>query len=137
MKKSISLFLLLTGFFVMASCSKDEISEQDSIIGLWKLQRISAGNESVDVTNLACYGQSTLNVTKSDMTLSLKSPENGTTSCTTDSSSFGWKKNGNVYQIIDDEAGEYVTITLNGNELSLKVTANGNSSTFLFKKQTV
>lgn len=134
MKKSISIFLFLTGFFVMVSCSKDEVSEQDPIIGLWKLQHITAGEENVDVTNLACYGQSTLNVTESGMTLLLKSPENGSASCTTDTSSFGWKKNGSVYQVIDNEVGEYVTITLNGGDLLLKFTAGGNSSTFLFRK---
>ena len=69
MKKSISMFLLLAGFLFSISCSKDEVSEQDPIIGQWKLQRITAGNEGVDVTDLACYGQSTLNVTKSEMTL--------------------------------------------------------------------
>lgn len=134
MKRSILLCFLLTGFFVLISCAKDEVSDQEPIVGLWKLQRITAGGESVDVTNLACYGQSTLNVTKSDMTLSLKSPEEGTASCSTDTSSFGWKKNGNAYQVVDDEVGEYITITLNGGDLSLKVTADGNSSTFLFRK---
>ena len=134
MKKSISMFLLLAGFLFSISCSKDEVSEQDPIIGQWKLQRITAGNEGVDVTDLACYGQSTLNVTKSEMTLLLKSPEDGGASCITDTSSFGWKKNGNAYQVVDDEVGEYITITLNGGDLSLKVTADGNSSTFLFRK---
>lgn len=116
------------------SCSKDEVSDQDPLVGLWKLQRIAAGNESVDVTNLACYGQSTLNVTKSEMTLLLKSPEDGGVSCITDTSSFGWKKSGNAYQIVDDEAGDYITITLNGGDLLLKITADGNSSTFTFRK---
>lgn len=134
MKKSISMFLLLAGFLFSISCSKDEVSEQDPIIGQWKLQRITAGNEGVDVTDLACYGQSTLNVTKSEMTLLLKSPEDGGASCITDTSSFGWKKNGNSYQIVDDEAGAYITITLNGSDLLLKVTADGNSSTFTFRK---
>ena len=128
------MFLLLAGFLFSISCSKDEVSEQDPIIGQWKLQRITAGNEGVDVTDLACYGQSTLNVTKSEMTLLLKSPEDGGASCITDTSSFGWKKNGNSYQIVDDEAGAYITITLNGSDLLLKVTADGNSSTFTFRK---
>ncbi|MDO5523163.1 MAG: lipocalin family protein [Bacteroidia bacterium] len=134
MKKSISMFLLLAGFLLSISCSKDEVSEQDPIIGQWKLQRITAGNEGVDVNDLPCYGQSTLNVTKSEMTLLLKSPEDGGDSCITDSSSFGWVKNGNSYQVVDDEAGEYITITLNGGDLLLKVAAGGNSSTFIFRK---
>jgi len=128
MKRSISTLLLLTGFLLLISCAKDEISEQDPLVGLWKLQRITAGNESVDVTNVTCYGQSTLKVT-----LSLKSPQTGA-DCSTDTSSFGWKKNGNVYQVVDYEVGEYITITLIGDDLSLTVTADGNSSTFLFRK---
>jgi hypothetical protein len=59
MKRSTSTLLLLTGLLLLISCAKDEISEQDPLVGLWKLQRITAGNESVDVTNVTCYGQST------------------------------------------------------------------------------
>lgn len=133
MKRSTSTLLLLTGLLLLISCAKDEISEQDPLVGLWKLQRITAGNESVDVTNVTCYGQSTLKVTKSEITLSLKSPQRGA-DCSSDTSSFGWKKNGNVYQVVDDEVGEYITITLIGDDLSLTVTADGNSSIFLFRK---
>jgi hypothetical protein len=35
---------------------------------------------------------------------------------------------------VDDEVGEYITITLIGDDLSLTVTADGNSSIFLFRK---
>lgn len=134
-KRAIYLTMLLLGFVFVLSCAKDEISENDPVIGLWNLKEIKSGSQSVDVSNLACYGSSTLTFTQTDMTLVLKEPKTaGSTQCESETTHFKWKKNGNSYALVDDEASQYFSLAVSSGEVQLTVTANSASSTFIFRK---
>ena len=127
--------MLLSGFVFILSCAKDEVSENDPIIGTWNLKEIKVGSQSVDVRNIACYSSSTLTFTETDMTLVLKEPiSEGSAQCESETTNFKWKKNGNNYVLTDDEAGEYFSLSVASNEVQLTASYDGGSSTFVFRK---
>ncbi len=134
-KTAIYLTMLLLGFGFIFSCAKDEVSENDPVIGTWNLKEIKAGSQSVDVSNMACYGSSTLTFTETYMTLILKAPvSEGSTQCESETTSFKWKRNGNNYVLTDDEASDYFSILVTPGEVQLTASYDGGSSTFVFRK---
>ncbi len=134
-KATIYLTMLLLGFVFILSCAKDEVSENDPIIGTWNLKEIIVGSQSVDVSNMACYGSSTLTFTETDMRLILKEPvSEGSTQCESETMNFKWNKNGSNYVIVDDEASDYFGISVSPGEVQLTASYDGGSSTFVFRK---
>ena len=136
--KVVSLFLILG--FGLTACQSDRDddgggSSSDPFIGNWKLRVLTYQGQSQDVTNTACWKETTLVADKTNAKFTLVVPTDAG-GCQNSSDSYEWTKKDGIYYYTENGQQQQLPIKLldNNQTLQLTLSSNGSSIVFSFRK---
>ena len=133
--KLISLFLVLT--IGLNSCQRESDdngggSSSDPFVGNWKLKVVTYQGQSQDVSNAACWKETTLVTDKSNSKFTLVVPNSNTGACENTSNSYQWTKKDGTYYYTENGQQQQLPIKLLDNNTTLQLTLSSNGSTIIF-----
>lgn len=132
----ILMIMLSFGIF---SCNRDADDQKlsDPFIGVWKLRAFTGNGETIEVTNIECWKDTTLNVFETTGALEYVYPDQNTGQCANMTGSFQWvNSNGNYYSVENGQQ-ELLPIKLLDNNQTLQFTTiddDSNIVIFSFRK---
>jgi len=124
---------------ITLSCSKDDdekIDTADPVIGVWNLRAVHDGEQTVDVTDQACFRDSRFVIDARTMNLTLSIPDEGVDGCQTETITSSWINENGTYYLVDGDQRQQANIVLNDNNQTLQmvINANGQQVGLIFRK---
>lgn len=136
--KIVAVFCI--AIFSITSCNRDTEEEggisSDPFIGNWKLKAVTVNGQTQDVSNAACWKDSTLNVGESTANFTLSVPNSNTGACQSSQETYQWTKNNGTYYYTENGQQQTLPVQFfdNNNTLQLNLSSNGTTVSFSFRK---
>lgn len=134
--KLIAIFCIT--IFTITSCNRDteESKPADPFVGNWKLKAVTMNGQTQDVSNTACWKDSTLNVADATANFSLIVPNANTGACQTSQETYQWSKSNGTYYYTENGQQQTLPIQFfdNNTTLQLNLSVSGTVVSFSFRK---
>lgn len=132
--KLLSLFLIIG--FGLTACQNDRDdngggSSSDPFIGNWKLRVLTYQGQSQDVSNTACWKETTLVSDKSNAKFTLVVPSDAG-GCQNSVNTYQWTKKDGIYYYTENGQQQQLPIKLLDDNATLQLTLSSNGSNIIF-----
>ncbi len=123
------LTIALTVFLL--ACKKEDVQNNstDPLIGSWKMKALIVNGQSTDVSNAACFKNSTLNVNAKEFTMYTSVPKDDG-GCEENTSKAAWVNAGGKYYEVNGEERILLDLSFRDNNQIVQINApNGSGGT--------
>ncbi|MBP7174400.1 MAG: lipocalin family protein [Cloacibacterium sp.] len=132
---------LLAITLLLFSCKRDGAGSEgeiitDPFVGNWKLRIITVNGQSTEVTNIACWKDTTMNVTANSAVFKLVFPNQQTGNCQNEQYTYTWVKKNDGYYFTENGQESLAPIKLldNNQTLQLNLQTTQGAIIFSFRK---
>lgn len=121
------------------SCQRDQeesTTPADPFVGNWKLKAVTMNGQTQDVSNVACWKETTLNADATNATFKLVVSNSNTGACQTSQETYQWTKNNGAYYYTENGQQQTLPIQFHDNNstLQMNLDVQGTTVIFSFKK---